>query len=145
MPERRPPKLPLPFAETVPPIVTTPMAELIIFPLNVPGTAKVAAVKLATLPVHVPVTVIVPERLIVTSPGLTLVTVTPVSTDRFAPVKLRSPGICLFVLIIQVVANVPESQRESIVKNTKAKVPCVPDTAATPDVPPATEYCRFRL
>ena len=145
MPERRPPKLPRPFAETVPPIVTTPIAELRMFPLNVPGTLKFPAVKLVTLLVHVPVTVIVPERLMVTSPELILVTVTPVSMDRFAPIILRSPGICLFVLIIHVVANVPESQRESKVANTNAKVPCVPDTAATPDVPPATEYCRFRL
>ena len=115
------------------------------FPLNVPGTANVAAIKLVTLFVHVPDTVIVPERLMVESPEPTPVTVAAAPTVRLAPVKLMFAGMCLLVLIVHVVANVPESHKESKVKNTNAKVPWAPGTALPATDPPATEYSRFRL
>jgi hypothetical protein len=73
-------------AETVPAIFITPIFESVIFPVNVPGTPNVPAVRFATSPVHAPSTVIVPDKLIVAPPEPKVVKITPGPIDKFAPV-----------------------------------------------------------
>jgi hypothetical protein len=124
--------------------VTTPKFELIIFPFQVPvpGTSKVPAVKLVTFPVHVPAIVNVPEKFSVALPVPTIVKLAPELMVKLAPAMLLVAEMDLFVLITQVVANVPESQRPSIPAKINSKVPSVPGTAYPPGAaPPATEYC----
>jgi hypothetical protein len=92
-------------------------------PLKVPGTSNVPAVRLATSPVHVPVTVIVPDKLIVAPPVPTVVNVTPGLMDKLEPKRIAPPARVPLLLTVHVVEKLPESQSESIVENTKANVP----------------------
>jgi hypothetical protein len=120
---RPPPQSPSWLADTVPEIVATPMTESLILPLKVPGTSNVPAVRLATSPVQVPVTVMVPDKLIVELPNPTAVTATPPLMDKLVPIKIIFPGIVRLVLIVQVVEKSPESHREFIVEKINSRVP----------------------